>query len=367
MKVLMTADPVGGVWSYALELAAALEGRGVSIVIATMGAPLRSSQWAEVAARRNVTIHEGRYKLEWMNDPWDDVDRAGAWLLELERIERPDVVQLNGFVHGALPWRSPVIVVGHSCVRSWWEAVRRETPPRQWDEYTRRVTDGLHSADAVIAPSHAMRDALRRHYGPLDRVKVVHNGRAGTFRSGEKAPFVMSVGRLWDEGKNVAALARVADELPWPVYVAGSTTAPDGPRAGTLGHLQPLGVLPPPELADWLSHASIYALPARYEPFGLSVLEAARSGCALVLGDIESLRELWGDAAMYVDPNDDEQLLSAIERLAADLPARRALAARALCRARSFTPERMATEYLAVYEGVQRAGSARARETICVS
>ena len=65
------------------------------------------------------------------------------------------------------------------------------------------------------------------------------------------------------------------------------------------------GRLTPPQMARVVSRApSIYALPARYEPFGLSVLEAALSGCALVLGDIPSLREIWDGAALFVDPDD---------------------------------------------------------------
>ena len=60
--------------------------------------------------------------------------------------------------------------------------------------------------------------------------------------------------------------------------------------------------------------AAIYALPARYEPFRLEVLEAAAPGCALVLGDIASLRELWDGAALFVAPDDDRALRARAER-----------------------------------------------------
>ena len=53
------------------------------------------------------------------------------------------------------------------------------------------------------------------------------------------------------------------------------------------------GQLTTAEVRNVINTASIYALPARYEPFGLSILEAALSGCALVLGDImQSARTL---------------------------------------------------------------------------
>ena len=76
--------------------------------------------------------------------------------------------------------------------------------------------------------------------------------------------------------------------------------------------------------------------------FGLSALEAALSGCALVLGDIPSLREVWGDAALFVAPDDTDALAQALQGLI-DRPAyRRELADRATKRAGLYTPRRMA-------------------------
>ena len=355
MKILATADTVGGVWVYALELARALAAHDVEVALATMGAPLSESQRREIDALDNVELHESTFRLEWMEDAWADVDRAGDWLLELEQQVRPDIVHLNGFAHGALPWNAPVLVVGHSCVCSWWEAVHGRTPPSEWDEYTRRVREGLAAADLVIAPSHAMLRALVRHYGPLPDTEVISNGRDGSrFRPGHKESLILAAGRLWDEAKNIAALCRVAGSLPWPAYVAGSTQAPNGADQ-PVDHVRALGVLPPEDLADWLGRASIYAFPARYEPFGLSVLEAALSGCTLVLGDIDSLREIWGDAAAYVDPTDDAQLARTLQWLCDDASLRRALAARARTRALELTPERVAGQYLAAYERLRYA------------
>ncbi|HEY0778689.1 MAG TPA: glycosyltransferase, partial [Gemmatirosa sp.] len=164
MRLLLTADAVGGVWPYALELARALALHGVDVHAATMGPRPNDRQRAD-AARAGVTLHEGDYALEWMDAPWDDVARAGDWLLALERAVAPDVVQINGYAHGALPWRAPAVVVAHSDVCSWWEAVRGEPAPVRWDHYRAAVATGLAAADAVVAPTRAMADALARHYG----------------------------------------------------------------------------------------------------------------------------------------------------------------------------------------------------------
>jgi glycosyltransferase involved in cell wall biosynthesis len=124
-----------------------------------------------------------------------------------------------------------------------------------------------------------------------------------------------------------------------------------------------LGRLSREELARWLSRASIFVHPARYEPFGLAVLEAALSGCALVLGDLGSLRENWDGAATFVPPWDEEALAAAIAQLVADERGRRALAARARSRALALTPARMAASYLECYRALAAEWRRRRRST----
>jgi glycogen(starch) synthase len=345
----MTADPIGGVWTYALELAHALAPHGVEVALATMGAPLRPDQREALHRLPTVEVFEGRWKLEWMDDPWEDVARAGDWLLKLEDMLKPDIVHLNGYAQAALAWRAPTLAVGHSCVASWWEAVKGEPAPSSWDRYRREVARGLHSADLVLAPTRAMLAALERHYGPFAAARVVPNGRAAlTAAPVAKEPFILAVGRLWDEAKNVAALERVAPRLGWPVAVAGEEAHPDGGQVRP-GHVRRLGRLAPEALAPWFARASIYALPACYEPFGLSALEAALAGCALVLGDIPSLREVWGDAARFVPPDDADALQTTLDALIEDELRRADLVRRARARASEFTPRRMAEGYLAAY------------------
>jgi glycogen synthase len=133
MKVLLVADAVGGVFTYAVELARALAARGVEIVLATEGARLPADGRAALRRVEGIVHDEGAFALEWMEEPWADVAAAGEWLLALEARERPDVVHLNAFSHGALPFRAPKLVVGHSCVLSWFEAVRGEVAPPSWD------------------------------------------------------------------------------------------------------------------------------------------------------------------------------------------------------------------------------------------
>jgi glycogen(starch) synthase len=354
MTVLMTADTVGGVWTYALDLARQLGQRGVRVVLATMGAPPTPEQRHEARVIDTLTVVDSSYRLEWMTEPWDDVQSAGTWLLELDRRVRPDVVHLNGYAHGSLPFSAPVVITAHSCVLSWWSAVKGEEAPPSWDRYRAAVHSGLAQADAVIAPTRAMAECLLRFHAPPSPVRVIPNGRdASHYSVGRKRPFVLSAGRFWDEGKNVALVAEAAPAMPWPVYIAGDTG--DGPEPDSV---TALGRLSTSCLAQWYAQAAVYALPARYEPFGLSALEAALSGCALVLGDIPSLREVWGSAAVFVHPDDAGGLARAVTRLANDEAYRRDMAARASRRAGQYSLDCAADAYLALYGELRRVSTA---------
>lgn len=348
-RILMTADTVGGVWTYAIELIGALAPHGVDVALATMGSPLSRAQRTEAGAIVNLTVYESRFKLEWMEEPWADVAKAGEWLLELEERTQPDLIHLNGYAHGALPWRRPVLVVGHSCVLSWWKAVNGVEAPAKWDRYHREVSRGLQAAERVAAPTSAMMAALQRYYGPLPKARAIPNGRnPASFQPKTKEPFILTAGRLWDEAKNVILLDEAAGRLPWPVCAAGEAKPPGRPER-RYEKVTPLGRLAPAALSDQFARAAIYALPARYEPFGLSILEAGLSGCALVLGDIPSLRENWEGAALFVPPDDAGALREALHRLISDPPLRAAHAEAARARALRFTAERMGDEYLDLY------------------
>ncbi|MCW2680225.1 MAG: a-glycosyltransferase, Glycosyltransferase Family 4-like protein [Frankiales bacterium] len=325
----MTADTVGGVWTYCVELAHALD---AEVHLATMGRRMSDDQRSE--AQVFATVHESDFPLEWQDDPWQGVDAAGVWLLGLERELQPDVVHLNGYAHATLPWAAPTVVVAHSDVVSWWRAVHEADAPPEWDEYRRRVTAGLRAAGCVVAPTRAVAHDLRASYG-VEGVTVVPNcRRAALVRPGDKQRTVLAAGRLWDAAKGIDALCRVAPSLDVRVAVAGEGAAPG---------VEALGLLPFPELAALMAQAAVFAAPARYEPFGLGILEAGLAGCALVLGDLASLREVWGDAATYVQ--DDASLAAALVA-ALDDPARGAAARE---RALTYTPERTAAGYLEAY------------------
>ncbi len=281
-----------------------------------------------------------------MDEPWADIARTGERVLSLSEKYSPDVVHLNGYTLASLPFGCRKLVVAHSCVLSWWQSVKREPAPARYDRYRRAVTAGLQAADVVVAPSNAMLRALQKIYG-LERGVVIPNATSDVAPTGvPKQDFVFSAGRSWDEAKNLRALAAVAGALSVPVYVAGK----DSER---LPGVSPLGELGTTEMKYWFARAAIYVAPALYEPFGLAILEAAIHGAALVLGDIESLREVWADAAIYVAPDDAPSLRGAIELLVHDHALRVAMAERARHRAKHYSIADHARSYLKLYGRLQ--------------
>jgi glycogen synthase len=350
LRVLLTADTVGGVWTFAVQLCAEFARCGVDVLVAAMGPRARPAQRAQLACFPRVALREADLRLEWMEDPWDDLNAASDWLLRLEAEYAPDVVHLNGYAHAALAWHAPVMVTAHSCVRSWWRAVRGGPAPAEWDAYTRMVARGLQAARLVVAPSKAMLRSLLDHYGPLGEARVIPNGTAPDyFRPGVKEPFILGVGRFWDEAKNLGTLASAGAGLGWPLRLVGDSEAGEAER---WPGVELLGRQEADEVAALLSRAAIFAHPARYEPFGLAPLEAGLAGCALVLGDLPSLREIWGEDAWFVGPDDGAGLRAALTTLIACPALRQTLARRARERALLFTAARMARAYLEAYAGL---------------
>jgi glycosyltransferase involved in cell wall biosynthesis len=308
----------------------------------------------------NVGLVSGDYRLEWMRESTDDVRRSGDWLQRLADLERIDLVHLNGYAHAALPWVQPAIIVAHSCVGTWWQAVHGEAAPTEWSAYRRNLLAGLAGADCIVAPTHAFLAQLRESYGPLPHARVIHNARSATAVIPEPAPprlpIVFACGRLWDEAKRLHTLDAVARQLPWEVFIAGESRSPNDRRTVGATAAISLGELRAEEVAAWMQRASIFVHPACYEPFGLAVLEAALAGCALVLADLPTLRELWDGAAVFVDGGNERELCAALQELISRPSRCREMASAAQRRASRYSPAAMGLHYVSLYrELLQRA------------
>lgn len=357
MRIFLTTDTIGGVWDHTVTLARELFAAGHEVLVAVLGEP-RDERLANLPVGVEVTWR--KYRLEWMPDSADDVAAAGAWLKRTAELWKADVVHLNQLAYAAERFPAPVLVALHSDVISWFSEALGQPAPEEFARYAGWVRAGIGTADAVVAPSAYQSELTRRHFGRVaDR--VIHNGVAAPedpppTRAGLS---VVSAGRAWDVAKGTRVLddaAGILGELMGgaapPVHLLGETVSPQGERFEAR-HVVVHGRVERAEVDGWLRCASVYVGASLYEPFGLAPLEAALHGCALVLSDIGSFRELWKGCAVFFPPGDAEALANAIVQLRHDPAACAKLAEAARTRAlRRYTARRMAAEYLSIYRAL---------------
>ena len=347
--VLMTVDAVGGVWTYALDLATGLAAAGIRTSLAVLGPSPAADQVAEASAIPGLTLIDTSLPLDWTAADAETLDRAAASIRALAEDLAVDLVHLNApALAGPERFAQPVISVAHSCLATWWSAVRRGPPPEDFRWRIQAHWRGLVASDAVITPSGAFADETLRAY-EIVRPFVVRNGRRAEPMAPEQTRFgVVTTGRLWDDGKDIETLDRAAARLTVPLKAIGPQGGPHGEHRG-LRQARPLGRLPAEAVRIELRSAAVFTSASLYEPFGLGVLEAAQAGCALVLSDIPTFRELWDGVALFAPPRDDAAFAEAIQTLCDDTEQRQALADAARRRAARFSVEAMTAGVLDVY------------------
>jgi glycogen synthase len=371
VHVLVTGDTLSGSWTYTRELVTGLVTRGVRVTLVSFGEIPLPDQTSWMDHLHGLDYRPTAFRLEWMQEAEEDLPESSVYLASLIRELRPDVLHLNQFCYGDLPVRVPRVVMAHGDLITWREAVQerpRSARPTKW--YRDTIVRGIARADAVVAPSAWMLDRIRECYQPPRNGEVIYPGRNPIFFNPyvEKDDCVLTVGRLVDAGKQVFLLTQHVHSVP--VCIVGAEQTVPVPRIPIRADVKIAteqtsvairGPQTEAQLRALYSRASIYAATARYEPLGMSALEAAFSRCAIVANDIPSFREIWGDAALYFRTNDAASLADGIRRMNSDRTMRRAYAELAYTRARErFTTKRMIDDYLHLYRSLVAVRSAAA-------
>lgn len=350
LSLLMTTDAIGGVWQYSLDLAAALVPLGVTTTLVTLGPRATAAQRGE-AADAGIALIESGLPIDWLCDGPEPIHAAGERIAAIAAARKVDLVQLNMPTLGAqVRFAVPVVAVMHGCIATWWDAAHGSTLPSEFRWQRTATHQALIAADAVVAPSVTHAGEVARHYGLVHAPLAIHNGRTPLVEPAATAPArrLFTAGRLWDLVKDTALLDAVAARVPVPFRAAGATRGPHGETV-TPHHLVLLGQLDTGALTAELAARPIFVSAARFEPFGLAVLEAAAAGCPLILSDIPTFRELWDGAATFVAVGDEHGYVAAIDALLDD-PARAVtLGDAARARAARYTPATTAAQMAALY------------------
>lgn len=351
--ILLSTDAVGGVWHYSLALAQGLAAAGQRALLAVVGPAPDARQTAAAREVPGCTLVTTGTGLDWTARNHEDLARIAATLARLAADHGAASLHLHAPCLAAFPYPAPVVCVAHSCIATWWAAVRATPLPEPFAFHAAATRDGLLRADAAIAPTAAFARQLSAVHG-IATPRHIHNGAPPPAAvDAPRQPIVLTAGRLWDEGKNTAMLDRAAAMMRTPVHAAGPIHGQDGTHL-PLTAARPLGNLPPPALHAAMREAAIFASPSLYEPFGLAVLEAAQSGMALVLADIPSFRELWDSAAIFLPPADPNAWAHQLDTLAADPAACATLGRAAHRRAQRYTQAAMLTATAGVHASLAR-------------
>jgi glycosyltransferase involved in cell wall biosynthesis len=232
----------------------------------------------------------------------------------------------------------------------------------------RHVERGLvRLADRIVAiPDALRRFTVERVGAPADKVETIHYGLDDMPEPwGENPPddvprdarVLLAVARLTrQKGVDVAvrALAALPGDTVLVVLSDGPERAALERLAGDLGVAERLFLLGRvPDVAAWLRRASVLVHPARWEGFGLAVLEAMLAGLTVVASHVSSLPELVldGQTGLLVPPDDPGALAAAV----AQALERPDLGEAGRSRARAeFSVARMADRTAALYRDVQR-------------
>ncbi len=356
--LFITTDAVGGVWRYSLALARGLADEGRGCTLAVLGPAADAAQRAEADAIPGCRLLQTGLALEWLLKSRAELDRLIQDLARLARRSGAAATHLHAPALAANGWPQPVVAVAHSCMATWWDAVHGGAAPAAIAWHAEATRQGLLRVDAAIAPSAAFAQALARVYDLGRPVTVVYNGLPDATGSAlDRAGYVFTAGRLWDEAKNVAVLDAAAARMRVAVRAAGALCTPVG-SAVRFDHIEPLGTLSADATRAAMASACIFASPARYEPFGLAVLEAALLATPLVLSDIPTFRELWDGAATFVAAQDAQAWATALDGLAQDKARRVQLGLAARERARRYTQAGMVSATVAIHDGI---GARRSR------
>jgi alpha-1,3-rhamnosyl/mannosyltransferase len=312
----------------------------------------------------------------WRLSPRPD----GAWHLgvALRASRECDVFLSTNSYLTAWFLRVPSCVVVHDMV-----AFDRELRPQRRASLIERATlaPAVRRAAAIVAVSASTeRDLVARFPAAEGRTRVIHHAADPSFepvgaddatvlaRHGLDRPYVLVTGTL-EPRKNLPRLIEAYAHLPArlrdrvELVLVGATGWETDETFDSIarqqGRVRALGYVPDADLPALYRRAEVFAYPSLYEGFGLPILEAMRSGTAVLTSRVSSLPEVGGEAVRYVDPRDVSDIRSGLAELLDEPDLRARLAGDGLIRADRFRWSTTARQTVEALEAAAGSPSAR--------
>ncbi len=235
---------------------------------------------------------------------------------------------------------------------------------------------GAIRAGKIIAVSEFTKQEIHEVFGiPLEKIAVIYHGCSGEMFTDNDAskwnevkarlglsdrPFILFVGGA-EPRKNHRVLFEALAQSPrlrqeYSLIAVGDETVKEeslhrtAQALGLSEIIQCPGLLSTSDLRVIYSHATALVYPSHYEGFGIPLLEAMACGTPIITGQETALPEVAGNAALYVNVQDPEQLGATLEQLLNDSELTERLRMNGFKRVKQFTWEKAARETLEVYQ-----------------
>lgn len=216
----------------------------------------------------------------------------------------------------------------------------------------------LRFATKVVCISESTKEHVQRYTSRTD-IQVIHNAIDPAFQEKiyqeeqDGIPTVLLIGT--NPNKNLVRTFEALQGLKCKVVVIGhlSKVQKETLSACQINYVQKEG-LTDAQIVKEYENCDIVSFISLFEGFGMIVIEANKVGRPVICSDIPVLREVAGDAALFVNPNDVEDMRNGFERLLSDSALRQLMIHKGFANVRRFDVSSIRQQWMALYDSIQK-------------
>ena len=276
---------------------------------------------------------------------------------------KPDLVH---FSHFSVPilWRGKFVVTIHDLIKHY-SADQSSTTRNplvyliKQIGYRISVWNAIKYSQKIIVPANYWKKEISRKFN-INSVKISVTYE-GVFLKGSPfkaeggpllTPYLMYVGNLYPH-KNIPILIEAVERLKIHLKIACARNVFEN-RLPKSEYTQYLGMVSDDELATLYKNALCFVFPSKIEGFGLTGLEAMSQCCPVIAANASCLPEIYGDAALYFDPNNVNDLVSKIQSVLSDKNLMKSLVTKGKLQVKKYSWATMANQTWEIYQNVLR-------------